>query len=108
VGRSDFDNQLAKLKSDLDETVTLLREDGERHWLSSAERCQRKVDEHEAAAYDHILSAYGGVGSFNDLLILAWNGHLVETDREKAVNDRLALLRTAMWTSATALRREIR
>jgi biotin operon repressor len=42
------------------------------------------------------------------LVILGWNGHLVEPECEAAVNDRLGHLRTAIWTSATALRHELR
>jgi hypothetical protein len=108
VSNADFDDQLAGLKSSLDQTIALLREHGERHWLSWAERCRHEVDAYDAAAFDHILGAYGGMGSFNDLLILGWNGHLVELEREAAVNDRLGHLRTAIWTSATALRHELR
>jgi hypothetical protein len=108
VSNADFDQQLAELKSSLDETIALLREHGERHWLAWGERCQRELDAQDFAAFDQVLGAYGGMGSFNDLLILACNGHLVEREREAAVNDRLGHLRTAIWTSATALRHQMR
>jgi hypothetical protein len=108
VSDIDFDELLAGLKSSLDQTVALLQERGERHWLSWAERCRHEVEEYDSAAFDHILGAYGGMGSFNDLLILGWNGHRVEPNEEAAVNGRLADLRTAIWTSATALRQEVR
>jgi hypothetical protein len=108
VSNADFDDQLAGLKSSLDQTIALLREHGERQWLSWAERCRHELDAYDAAAFDHILGAYGGMGSFNDLLILAWNGHLVGPEREPAVNDHLGNLRTAIWTSARALRHELR
>jgi hypothetical protein len=108
VSDADFNDQLAELKSSLDRTIALLREHGERHWLSWAERCRHELDAYDTAAFDHILGAYGGMGSFNDLLILGWNGHLVEPGREAAVNDRLGRLRMAICTSATALRHELR
>ena len=104
----DFDDELGRLNSSLNETVLLLREHGESHWLAWAERCQRELDAHDTAAFDHILSAFGGMGSFNDLLILGYNKHRIEPGQETAVNDRLANLRTAIWTSATALRHDIR
>ena len=106
MSNADFDDQLAGLKSSLDQMIALLREHGERHWLSWAESCRHELDAYDAAAFDHILRAYGGMGSFNDLLILGWNGHLVEP--EAAVNGRLGHLRTAIWTGATALRHELR
>jgi len=108
VSNADFDDQLAGLKSSLDQMIALLREHGERHWLSWAESCRHELDAYDAAAFDHILGAYEGMGSFNDLLILGWNGHLVEPEREAAVNDRLGHLRTAIRTGATALRHELR
>ena len=105
---TDFDRQLAELASSLDQVVVLLREHGEDHWLSWAERCRRELEACDAAAFDHLLGGYGGMGSFNDLVILGVNGHLIEPDREHAVNDRLKRLRTAIWTHATALRHEVR
>jgi hypothetical protein len=108
VSNTDFDDQLAELKSSLDQTIALLREHGERHWLGWAERCRHELHVYDAAAFDHILGAYGGMGSFNDLVILGRNGHFVAPEREAAVNDRLGRLRTAISTSATALRRELR
>jgi hypothetical protein len=108
VSDTDLDRQMATLKSSLDQTIVLLRAHGEHQWLSWAERCQRELDANDSAAFDHVLGAFGGMGSFNDLLILGWNGHLIEPEREAAVNDRLAHLRTAIWTSAKALRRATR
>ncbi len=108
MSHADFDDKLTALKSSLDEIIALLSEHGERHWLSWAERCQHELDVHDAAAFDHILGAYGGMGSFNDLLILSRNGHVVPPEREAAVNDRLGHLRAAIWTSATGLKHELR
>jgi Domain of unknown function (DUF6966) len=108
VSSADFDDELHGLKSSLDQTITLLREHGERHWLSWAERCRHELDVYDAAAFDHILGAYGGMGGFTDLLNLGRNEHLVEPEREADVNDRLGHLRTAIWTTATALRHELR
>lgn len=101
-GRSDW------LASKLNEVIVLLREHGEAHWLSWAERCRRELLAGDPVVYDEILEAFGGMGSFNDLLVLRHNGHLIEQNQEQAVNDRLADLRTAIWTNATALRHEAR
>jgi hypothetical protein len=107
VSNSDFDEHLAELKLSLDQVVALLREHGEQRWLSWAERCRRELDANDSAAFGHILGAFGGMGSFNDLLILAWNGHLIQPEQEAVVNDSLGHLRTAIWASATALRHEM-
>ncbi|WP_040421928.1 DUF6966 domain-containing protein, partial [Actinopolymorpha alba] len=56
---------------------------------------------------DHLLSAFGGMGSLNDLLVLRVNGHEINEAQEGAVNTRLAELRNAIWTETTAIRRTI-
>ncbi|MFL6156093.1 MAG: DUF6966 domain-containing protein, partial [Marmoricola sp.] len=63
---------------------------------------------YDAAAFDHVLGAFGGMGSFNDLLILGYNGHTVEPREETAINHRLSDLRTSIWEDATALRHAVR
>jgi len=107
VPNIDSDELTAELRSGLDEAIGLLREHGERHWLSWAEGCQRELDAYDSAVLDHILGAYGGMGSFNDLLILSSNGHLIEPEREAVVNDRLWHLRSAIWTTARALQHKM-
>ncbi|WP_026257851.1 DUF6966 domain-containing protein, partial [Actinopolymorpha alba] len=56
---------------------------------------------------DHLLSAFGGMGSLNDLLVLRVNGHEINEAQEGAVNTRLDELLNAIWTEATAIRRTI-
>lgn len=105
---SDFDIRLARLIENLSEAATLLRDHGETHWLTWATTCCRELRTYDAAAFDHVLGAFGGMGSLNDLLILRFNGHLVEPEQESAVNHRLSGLRTAIWSDATALRKDLR
>ncbi|MEV4536543.1 hypothetical protein AB0J82_22425 [Asanoa sp. NPDC049518] len=104
---SDFDARLAGLIASVDEAAALLRERGEGHWLAWLVRCRAELVAHETAVFDHILAAFGGMGSFNDLLILAVNGHAVRPDQEKVVNERLGDLRHLIWTDATDLRHEL-
>ena len=71
-------------------------------------RWRSELTTYDAAAFDHVLGAFGGMGSLNDLLILGANGHLVRPEEESAVNDRLGDLRGAIWDDTTALRRDLR
>lgn len=105
---SDFDQRLARLIANLDETAALLRDHGETHWLGWVERCRSELAMYDAAAFDHVLGAFGGMGSLNDLLILGANDHVVRPDEESAVNDRLDDLRGTIWDDATALRHDLR
>jgi hypothetical protein len=108
VSDTAFDAQLARLIANLDETTILLRDHGETRWLSWATRCRNELETYDAAAFDHVLDAFGGMGSLNDLLILTANGHVVRPDQEHSVNDRLSHLRHVIWDDATALRHELR
>lgn len=105
---SEFDERLARLIANLDETATLLRDHGDTQWLTWATRRRSELETCDAAAFDHVLGAFGGMGSLNDLLILGANGHVVRPEKESTVNDRLDDLRGAIWADATALRHDLR
>jgi hypothetical protein len=108
VSDSEFDERLTQLIANLDETATLLRDHGETHWLRWVTACRSELATCDAAAFDHVLGAFGGMGSLNDLLILGANGHLVRPEEESSVNDQLDDLRGAIWDDVSALRHEVR
>lgn len=88
----------------LSELVGLLQAHGERHWsawLSSDLEGLRRGD---GECLDHLLSAYGGMGSLNDLFICRSNGHDIRAEDRRAVNDRLWDLREQVAESARAVR----
>lgn len=107
VNDSEFENRLARLLENLDQAAKVLRDHGEDRWLGWVTRCRRELEAYDAAALDHVLGAYGGMGSFNDLLLLSMNGHVVGDGEESAVNERLHTLRTAIWEDAIALRHDL-
>ncbi len=94
---ADFDERLARLIANLDETATLLRDHGETHWLRWVTKCRSELAKFNAVAFDHVLGSFGGSGSLNDLLILGANGHVVRPEEESAVNDRLRDLLRAIY-----------
>ncbi|WP_100550810.1 DUF6966 domain-containing protein [Caedibacter taeniospiralis] len=47
-----------------------------------------------------VLSWYGGMGSFNDLLISGYNGHEVKQEDEDVVNAELSDLRNKIYLEA--------
>jgi hypothetical protein len=63
---------------------------------------------HDAHGLDRLLSAYGGMGSFNDLVITPLNGHNVSAGDVDRVNRELSRLRSEMYDDAAALRRTTR
>jgi hypothetical protein len=57
----------------------------------------------EPVDVSEVLSWYGGMGSFNDLMIAAANGHTVAREAESLVNNRLDELRRSIYELAGAL-----
>lgn len=49
--------------------------------------------------------AYGGMGSFNDLILCSANGHNVPEETDREVNDRLDFLRSRLYELACEVRR---
>lgn len=51
------------------------------------------------------LAVYGGIGSFNDVLLTAANGHRVARVQEGWVNECFDALQSACWTAASRIAR---
>jgi hypothetical protein len=90
---------LRELTKALEDTLVLLDSAGEPFWASKIRGALGSIDR------DEILSWYGGMGSFNDLLIATINGHRLKRDQESVTNARLAELRTQVYELATRARR---
>jgi hypothetical protein len=65
----------------------------------------RRFENSDLSGVDHLLRAYGGMGSFNDLILMSANGHSVSDADYRGVNDRLDALRSEMYQLARDVRR---
>lgn len=54
---------------------------------------------------DEILSWYGGMGSFNDLMISEYNDHLLKGKDEEKLNSDLNRLKNEIYQEAVRLKR---
>ena len=79
------------------------------HWAEHFRDCREKLGyliqedaprEEKAEAAAMIRSAYGGMGSFNDLIICRTNKHPIEESEEKAVNAELQRQSEAVWEAS--------
>jgi hypothetical protein len=104
----DASADIARLCVLLDEAVAVLSPHGETQWSTWLSTCARELRAQDAHGLDRLLSGFGGMGSFNDLLVLRVNGHIVDQAHEDAVNRRLDELRLDIWTDATGLRHKLR
>lgn len=99
--------QTEELLGLLDQLLVILREWNEDRWAQWIERDRRLIAEHHPDALGHLLAAFGGAGSLRDLSIHPVNGHEIAEDRIRPVNDRLRVVRGAVYEKATALRQAI-
>ncbi len=85
---------------------TMLRSVGEAFWADKIQailkRCGGNIDLY---LLEEILSWYGGMGSFNDLLISEYNDHLIKGKDEERLNDELNHLRNQIYKEAERLKR---
>jgi hypothetical protein len=104
----DADLHLAALEGLLDETIGLLERYGGDQWAVWLRTSRRRLAAGDAYGLDHLLRAFGGMGSFNDLALMRVNGHRIDPAQEGDVNDLLVRLRSDIWTEAMALRQALR
>lgn len=98
------DHPLAKV---LDELASLLESDGDQHWSRWMRTARARLLDGNPDAIRYLLSAYGGMGSFNDLALgqqydkkgFSWKPGAVE------LNDRLDELRGKAYELAQRMRR---
>ncbi|WP_236790627.1 DUF4911 domain-containing protein [Amycolatopsis sp. GM8] len=99
-------DSIGGLNADLDSLLVLLDDADEQHWSRWFRAARRDLSNRDAYGLRRILQAYGGMGSFNDLVIHPRNGHTISPDEARQVNERLDTLRTQIYRVAHQLRRE--
>lgn len=97
-----MDSSTKELIHTLGELADLLETDGGRHWSAWMRRAQSLLNDSDYSGAEYLLSAYGGMGSFNDLILgqsqsngqFAWKAGHIES------NERLDKLRSKAWELA--------
>jgi hypothetical protein len=90
----------------LRETSALLLGAGDAHWAQWMDKSLARIEQGDLSGVGHLLSAYGGMGSFNDLILASANGHSVDDAEHRTVNERLDVLRTEMYELARKIQHE--
>ena len=68
----------------LGELVRLLSSAGADHWAGWMRECERRLANSDGSGVLHLLQAYGGMGSFNDLQLEGDEGRRLEQLRSEA------------------------
>ena len=100
--------QLEGLLKILDELIYLLESDDETHWSHWMRQSRDRLLNSDYSGIEKLFSAYGGMGSFNDLGIgqTYKNGKLRWKEKYAEKNSELDRLRTKAWELADRIRRE--
>jgi hypothetical protein len=97
-----------RLVSVLSELAALLESDGEHHWRSWMLRAKARIEGSDYGGIGYLLQAYGGMSSFNDLVL----GQAIVDGRHTwkrghvELNERLTALRGKAWELAQAIKRD--
>jgi hypothetical protein len=104
---NDLKQKTQQLISILEQIEHLLVTHGEQHWSAWITRDITVIKKGDAHGIVHFLSAYGGMGSFNDLLLCAANGHRIDEMEVSGVNDTLSALRSEAYILAKEIEHKI-
>lgn len=94
------------LAADLDALIALLEHVDEQHWAGWFRAARAEIMNRDAHGLTRILRAYGGMGSFNDLLIHPQNGHTVRSAEVGQASEQLDALRVRIRDTAELLRKQ--
>ena len=104
---SDFEEVYAELLSSAEALSELLRSYGRQHWADWLAQDREHIQRGDAYGIDHLLRAYGGMGSLNDVLIHPVNGDDIALKDVDAVNARIRELRSRVYDAARRIQRAL-
>jgi hypothetical protein len=87
----------------IDEIVTILESHGEKHWSQWIRGDAADLRRGDLDGARHFLSAFGGMGSFNDRYLCPENGDRITRAEVNPVNARLTQARSEAWSLTRAL-----
>lgn len=94
----------ADLLSKLDRSVAFLERVGEDKWAAWLRADMTRLKAGDAYGLEHLLSAFGGMGSLNDLVIAPGNGHPVTAEEAGALTAEWRVLASETYRAASSLR----
>lgn len=98
--------RLSPLIADLDEAIDLLQAACETHWQKWLRNSRDQIALGDLEGLDHLLNAFGGMGSFNDLVLSQPNAAGTPYELRRA-DGRLWDLRESLWRKSSELRHQL-
>jgi hypothetical protein len=98
--------KITRLTKLMNEAEHLLRKHGEESWAKWLREGGSHIRSRDFRGIEHILSGFGGTGSFNDIYICPANHHAIKERNVGKVNDRLRVLSSGIYEVARELQDE--
>jgi len=98
--------KITRLTKLMNEAEHLLRKHGEEAWAQWLREAGSQIRIRDFRGIEHILSGFGGTGSFNDVYICPANHHLIKERNVGKVNDQLRALSSGIYELARELQDE--
>ncbi|MFN3133210.1 DUF6966 domain-containing protein [Roseibium sp.] len=96
-------NTAEQLHKALQDCQTLLDQSDEQFWARKIKDAIQHYDSSKGPSPRSILSWFGGTGSFNDLFLSSYNGHLIPDGEETHLNERFRYHRSVIYELADKL-----
>ncbi len=98
-----------RLLQDLEKLIDHLEKYEESHWSGFFRKVYQLVDNGQLRGVEALKEMpYGGMGGFSDLVICAENGHKIEKNQLRFVNDELMRLGNKVMKTNDKLMKELR
>ena len=101
-----MDHRISELATLVQEGSDLLRRHGVTFWADWLCDDAARIRRLDFSGIEHLLSAYGAMGSLTDVFICPQNGHAIEDKDVELVNARLGSLLSRIYNGAKQLSRE--
>lgn len=97
-----------KLVSFLNELIPLLEKEENDQWTKWMKRARRLILNSDFAGVEEVIGAYGGMGSFNDLVIgYSYKGNaLIKKENYEELNNKLNFLRSEVYELSIQIRKD--
>lgn len=96
-----------ELMAVLVEAASLLENANESFWSQWLREKLMMIRQRDLRGVEGLLIGFGGMGSFNDLIIHPINGHNIQENEISKINDRLVGLRSKLYDLAREIKREV-
>jgi hypothetical protein len=82
----------------------LLRKCGEAWWADQLDESKGLIESRDFRGVELVFNSYGGMGSFNDLVIHPMNGHAIGYSDLETIDNELRRLQTHIYELVRGLR----